>query len=318
MARISTMTAVAACALTLVSACRHRVQPAPAVTGRIDVTVLLMSKTAPGVTVDVTGPTNHTMVTDAQGAAHFLDLAAGTYQVRVALPGFSEFRRTNLPVAAGSSVPVVVNLHPLTAAARPPRQTGHQIWASGTAEPPGFGLYSYLLFGSPPSEARRPTYLAAIEGVLAQTPEVSALIVSRERKDLNILLLPVVTSLPSAASAAEVLQNYDYGRAAALLAILSPEPRLDGPYLVSTLQPLGGSTEGPRQYLYQDLSAVPPAVMPAYIHEFKRQAARTDYWRAASMMQWVLGFRSALDLLGQSVPNLKAALLAVAVEWKTQ
>jgi hypothetical protein len=76
-------------------------------TGRIDVTVAdSTGALLPGATVDVTGPVNVSKPTDTQGAAHFLDLTPGTYQVKVSLPGFSDYVNQNVPVAAGGSVPL--------------------------------------------------------------------------------------------------------------------------------------------------------------------------------------------------------------------
>jgi carboxypeptidase family protein/TonB-dependent receptor-like protein len=80
-------------------------------TGRIDVTVNdATGAVLPGVTVEVTGPQNATAVTDAQGAAHFLNLAPGNYKVKASLSGFGDYNNTNVPVGAGVSVPLRVTL----------------------------------------------------------------------------------------------------------------------------------------------------------------------------------------------------------------
>jgi hypothetical protein len=74
-------------------------------TGRIDVTVNdATGAILPGVTVDVSGPQNATAVTDAQGEAHFLNLALGTYTVTAKMSGFADYQNKNVPVAAGSTV----------------------------------------------------------------------------------------------------------------------------------------------------------------------------------------------------------------------
>jgi hypothetical protein len=80
-------------------------------TGRIDVTVQdSTGAVLPGVTVDVSGPQNQTSVTDAQGQAHLLNLPAGTYQVKAALQGFSDYLNRSVPVGAGSVIPLRVML----------------------------------------------------------------------------------------------------------------------------------------------------------------------------------------------------------------
>ena len=80
-------------------------------TGRIEVTVFdATGGVLPGVIVEVTGPLNQTVVTDARGEARFLNLTVGTYQVHATLQGFTEYRNTNVPVAAGVAVPLQIKL----------------------------------------------------------------------------------------------------------------------------------------------------------------------------------------------------------------
>src|SRR5262245_9631431 len=81
-------------------------------TGRIDVTVRdTTSAVLPGVTVSIAGPQNQNSVTDAQGEAHFLNLAAGTYEVKAALQGFADYLNKTVPVSAGAAVPLRVTLN---------------------------------------------------------------------------------------------------------------------------------------------------------------------------------------------------------------
>jgi len=55
-------------------------------TGRIDVTVLdNTGAVLPGATVDISGVQSASSVSDAQGEAHFLNLAPGRYTVTVKL-----------------------------------------------------------------------------------------------------------------------------------------------------------------------------------------------------------------------------------------
>ena len=79
--------------------------------GRIEVTVEdSTGGRLPGVTVELTGPMNQTATTDARGEARFLNLTVGNYQVKAALAGFNEWKNTNVPVAAGVSVPLAIKL----------------------------------------------------------------------------------------------------------------------------------------------------------------------------------------------------------------
>lgn len=74
-------------------------------TGRIEVTVVdATGAVLPGVVVDLTGPLNGTFTTGPDGAARFLNLPPGTYQVKAALAGFSDYNNPNIVVVAGGNV----------------------------------------------------------------------------------------------------------------------------------------------------------------------------------------------------------------------
>jgi len=80
-------------------------------TGRIDVTIRdSTGSVLPGVTVEAIGTQSAVAVTDTQGEAHFVNLAPGRYTVTAKLPGFADYRNENVPVNAGSIVPLAVTL----------------------------------------------------------------------------------------------------------------------------------------------------------------------------------------------------------------
>ena len=80
-------------------------------TGRIDVTVTdTTGAVLPGVTVEVSGPQTQNAVSDAQGQAHLLNLASGTYQVKASLQGFADYLNRSIPVSAGSAIPLRITL----------------------------------------------------------------------------------------------------------------------------------------------------------------------------------------------------------------
>ncbi len=87
------------------------VAPAQVFTGRIEVTVNdSTGGVLPGVSVELTGPRNMTLVTGVDGAARFLNLEPGTYQVKATLAGFKEYLNKSVPVAAGANVPLRVEM----------------------------------------------------------------------------------------------------------------------------------------------------------------------------------------------------------------
>ncbi len=80
-------------------------------TGRIDVTIEdTTGGRLPGVSVDLTGPVNQTQVTDAQGQAHFLNLAVGTYTIKADLSGFNPYTNNQVEVATGAATPLSVRM----------------------------------------------------------------------------------------------------------------------------------------------------------------------------------------------------------------
>ena len=79
--------------------------------GRIDVTIAdATGAVLPGVVVTISGPQNVTAVSDAQGEAHFLNLAPGTYAVSAKLEGFNEYINRDVAVSANAGVPLKISL----------------------------------------------------------------------------------------------------------------------------------------------------------------------------------------------------------------
>src|SRR5262249_18220976 len=78
-------------------------------TGRIDITIEdATGGRLPGVNVDLTGPVTQSQVSDAEGQAHFLNLAVGTYTVKASLSGFNAFTNSNVHVATGAGTPLAI------------------------------------------------------------------------------------------------------------------------------------------------------------------------------------------------------------------
>ena len=70
--------------------------------GRIDVTVQdAQERSVPGAAVEIAGPATQQQTSDANGEAHFLNLAPGIYVVTVTLPGFTTYRNETVRVGGG-------------------------------------------------------------------------------------------------------------------------------------------------------------------------------------------------------------------------
>lgn len=79
--------------------------------GRIDVTITDQTGgRVPGVTVEVAGPLNQSIVSDALGEAHFLNLSVGIYTVKASLTGFKTYENSNITVVSGGAVSLDVRL----------------------------------------------------------------------------------------------------------------------------------------------------------------------------------------------------------------
>ena len=100
---------VAALALCLISLAA--VASAQVFTGRIDITAKDgTGAVLPGVTVELAGIQAGNAVTDSRGEAHFINLPPGKYAVTAKLSGFNNYKNDDVPVGAGSVVPLVVTL----------------------------------------------------------------------------------------------------------------------------------------------------------------------------------------------------------------
>ena len=115
MARLMVSSAAAVLALAIATPSAAQVS-----TGRIDASIVdSTGAVLPGVTVDISGPQDHTAVTDPLGEVHFLNLAPGTYTVSAKLSGFSDYLNKTVPVGTGASVPLKMTRPPCSPAPSP-------------------------------------------------------------------------------------------------------------------------------------------------------------------------------------------------------
>jgi hypothetical protein len=189
----------------------------------------------------------------------------------------------------------------------PARETGAALLQPADRETEGYGLYSYLLLGAPPSPEARERYQKAVEAFWTLLPEIVALEKYVPRAQLNVAYVPVTAAPGARPSAQWILEHYDHPRARSLLRHL-PGPHRDGPYLVSALAPLGGGPPAGGRYLFQDLSSVPPHLAAAWVKEFLNQAAQERFWDERTGARLALRLRLVVGILGEGLPEVRRAL----------
>lgn len=184
------------------------------------------------------------------------------------------------------------------------------LWTGGV-EAAGYGLYSYLLFGSS-SEAgyqRRLIAACAYLSVISNVEE--ATIRELSPRSLNIFYVPLRSAsyrrhAVTAQEAAWLVANYDYVRARLLLNRIGENG--DDIYLVSYQESLTTiETLQPDKLLVQDLSLVSPGLIELWIEEFRRQVGRQEYWDELTFRQAMLRLRSALPYVARYVAFFGAA-----------
>lgn len=191
----------------------------------------------------------------------------------------------------------------------PSRETGSALLVAGEPEASGYGLYSYLLLGARPVDDSRKRVLEAIEVYWGLVPEISRLEQYVPRQQLNVAYLPVRNLPESRISAAKVLETYDYARARSILRFV-PGATREGPYILSTLKPIGvaGAASPLERYLFQDLSRVPPHLVASWVKEFLSQAAQERFWEVRTVEGLGLKLRVTVGVLADALPEVRKAL----------
>jgi hypothetical protein len=228
------------------------------------------------------------------------------------------------------------------------RVTAAAFLTPGQDEPPG-GLYSYILFGQRPESFDSPRWNRYFQAILAYLNLPAAGDVGKylPPEKLNLTFFPLTCSskeLPASSmqpiifqfdpkrveahrmehlasgkpfaghgktnadTACALVSSYDYSRAQRLLALL-PGSHLEGPYIVSTAQPLSKASELPAQFLYQDLSSVPPDLVGLWFREFMAQAQEPEFWKTRSANQFVLRLRTVIGIASEQVPDFRSSVV---------
>lgn len=180
-------------------------------------------------------------------------------------------------------------------------------------EESGFHLYSYVLLGSPPPDLQtRQRYLAALQSFLSFLPLPDDLV---KKDDFNLTVLPV-TAIPARkeeTEAAWLLDHYDWERARFFLRRLQGT-HLAGPYIVSFTQPLTTVGTLEKEYLFQDLSAVPRELVIAWVREFMMQSTQQQFWAERTGPMLALKLRTTIGVIAGTISD--ATVVAQAITWR--
>jgi hypothetical protein len=287
----------------------------------------VVAQTTITLTNQETGVSRST-VSGGDGSYRFGELPPGTYDLAVSCAGFATYRLTGIVPGTGEMRHYNIQLsvgsvsEPVSVEAGPPRITTRDLLLDESREEDGYGLYSYVLFGRPATDSTRERYIAVLREYLA-LPEAARFKKNKvPLSQLNVTYLPA-TGRPQDETPEKALDVYDYARAQELLAMIPGGPRIDGPYIVSSqvrLSELSGTLTG--NYLYQDMSSVPPSIIVLWVREFMMQAGKKDYWRRRDGPHAALQLRTAIARLATGIDPTRKALkdwqgiLASLVFWK--
>jgi hypothetical protein len=185
---------------------------------------------------------------------------------------------------------------------------------NGAKEAEGYGAYSYLLFGAPPSPERKPRYRAAIARVLAAAPDIASYDAQLPHARLSVNYLPVDVPLNWANAAKDttfadsVLAHYQYATAPTLLGWIDG-PHLDGPYLVTVPAPLSTTKPVKEQMIFQDLSRITSDQLVApWVDAFLAQSKQLQWCDPSALQRFPLVLRTAIGSVALGIPSVKAAM----------
>jgi hypothetical protein len=180
-------------------------------------------------------------------------------------------------------------------------------------EEPGYGLYNYLLFSTPPqNEEEQARYVKAVESCLLVMQDIDEYLKRHRRpSELNATHLPVTKVPKFSQSPAEwaqhVLAVYDYASAQVLLNKLDKTYQR-GPYLISVLKPLSEHSTAMPVYLVQDLAGVVPDLASNWVRLFNYLTAQQRGWTDQSLRRFGFRMRNLIAVAGKVTPEVATAL----------
>lgn len=190
---------------------------------------------------------------------------------------------------------------------------GRRFLLPNETESPGYGLYSYLLFSTPPqNDEAKARYLKTLESCLVTIQTVDEYLMRHKRpSELNATYIPVAKVPKSGQSTAEWAQNvssvYDYAAAQILLNKLD-STYTRGPYLISVLKPLSEMSPPTPVYLVQDLAGVVPDLASNWVRLFTYLTAQQRSWTDQSLRRFGLTMRNLIAVAGKVTPEVAGSL----------
>jgi hypothetical protein len=190
--------------------------------------------------------------------------------------------------------------------------TGRALLVQGHPQRIGFGLYSYMLLGAPPDQEAKQRFLNFITAYLNLISDIKGLESSQSKTALNITYLPVTSDPPDNVGPGWVLDHYDFGRARMILRSV-PSARGRGPFIISALQPLDGSSGLPTPNLIEDLTGKPAGVVEFWVNQFLVQTTQQQFWQASTLRSVALNLRTAIAYAAEGFPMVQKAIPASIV-----
>ena len=190
------------------------------------------------------------------------------------------------------------------------RVTGTGILVPGQKEEAGYALYSYALMSHRPQGPELPKVKAYLSALLA-LPTAASVEQNLPRTRINITYLPLDALGWSNHESIEsqvkyVVEHYDYGRGAAMLASLDQRTG-EGPVIISLLKPLDLSGH-PHPVLVQDLTSAEPGLMASYVAYFVNQTATDQFQKDETLSNFSLRLRNGLEVAAEGVGMSKDAV----------
>lgn len=210
--------------------------------------------------------------------------------------------------------------------------TARSFLVGAEAEPADYGLYSYLLFPSPPADENRTRYESAVKSFLTQPPAPAAEeLLSHENLNIFFLLLankpdqkvkrclrnncfPIKDETVTA-----ILSQYNYARARIIadrLALRNDQ----GPYIVTCRAPVSISSTEPlrkatSEVLVQNLSAAPAHLVNSWVTLFIQKATGKGSGFNQNLRKLLLHLHTALENYAQGLPKvLEAGIVLVELK----